>query len=44
MLVFVVVKKVRAGLRIFSCDEFLPGRAIAGAKAQSFLDSMFRHD
>ena len=33
MLVFVVVKKVRAGLRILSDAEFLPGRAIAGAKA-----------
>jgi hypothetical protein len=34
MLVFVVVKNVRAGLRMFSDDEFLPGLAIAGAKAR----------
>jgi hypothetical protein len=37
MLVFVVVKKVRAGLRIFSDDDFLPGIAIAGAKAHLLL-------
>jgi hypothetical protein len=37
MLVFVVVKKVRAGLRMFSADEFLPGCAIAGAKAHLLL-------
>ena len=35
-LVFVVVKNVRAGLRMFSDDEFLAGIAIAGAKAHSF--------
>jgi hypothetical protein len=38
MLVFVVVKNVRAGLRMFADDDFLPGRAIAGAKAHSFFD------
>ena len=43
MLDFVVVKNVRAGLRMFSDDDFLPGRAIAGAKALSFLMSV-RHD
>jgi hypothetical protein len=37
MLVFVVVKKVRAGLRMSSGDEFLPGFAIAGAKAHLLL-------
>jgi hypothetical protein len=40
MLVFVVVKKVRDGLRIFSADAFLPGCAMAGAKAHSFS---YRH-
>src|ERR1700722_18493303 len=39
-LVFVVVKNVRAGLRMFSDDAFLAGIAIAGAKAQLlFADS-----
>jgi hypothetical protein len=32
MLVFVVVKKVRTGLRMCSDNEFLPDLAIAGAK------------
>jgi hypothetical protein len=41
MLVFVVVKKVRAGLRMFSDNEFLVGRAIAGAKARSFIWQLF---
>jgi hypothetical protein len=36
--VFVVAKKILAGLRIFSGDEFLLGMAIAGAKAP-FLSS-----
>jgi hypothetical protein len=40
----VVVKKVRAGLRMFSDDEFLPGRAIAGAKAHLLASVPIRHD
>jgi hypothetical protein len=36
MLVLVVAKKMRAGLRMLCEDEFLPGCAIAGAKARSF--------
>jgi hypothetical protein len=42
MLAFVVVKKVRAGLRMFLVDEFLLGLAIAGAKAQLLL-RLVRH-
>jgi len=41
MLVLVVAKKVRTGLAIFSDDEFLPGCAIAGAKALSFNFASF---
>jgi hypothetical protein len=44
MLVLVVVKKVRAGLRMLSDDEFLPGLAIAGAKALLLFLCLFRHD
>jgi hypothetical protein len=33
MLVLVVVKNVRTGLRMLSDDAFLPGIASAGAKA-----------
>jgi hypothetical protein len=36
MLAFVVVKKVRDGLRMLSDDEFLPGLDIAGLKPNSF--------
>ena len=43
MLVFVVVKNIRAGLRMFPDDAFLPGIAIAGAKAP-LLFRLFRHD
>jgi len=43
MLVPVVVKNVRAGLRMLVGDAFLAGCTMAGAKAHSFLLS-FRHD
>jgi hypothetical protein len=42
MLVFVVVKKVRAGLRMFSGDAFFAGCAMAGAKAHLLLLAFFR--
>jgi len=37
MLVFVVAKKVRAAFAMLPGDEFLPGFAIAGAKALLLL-------
>jgi len=41
MLVLVVTKKVREGLRMFSVDEFLLGCAMAGAKAHLPIASSF---
>jgi hypothetical protein len=36
----VVTKNVRAGLRMLAADAFLPGCAIAGAKAPVLLLSL----
>jgi hypothetical protein len=42
MLVFVVAKKTRDGLRMLADDAFLAGCAMAGAKALSSFSLLLR--